>query len=119
MKCEAQIGADEVKHFNEILCQSTDETLAEPLGSKVLESLYNHLNEHFSVNRDELPYRLETMYAILDELFGVKGARTIGPQIAKRLCAKFNILFLDTPNCTLEMYVEKAKEADWRSPTEL
>lgn len=111
--------ADEVKQFNEILCQLIDETLAEPLGSKVLEPVYNHLSEHFSVNRDELPYRLETMYAILDELFGVKGARMIERQIAKRLCAKFNIPFLDIPNWTLEMYVEKAKEAGRRPLTEL
>jgi hypothetical protein len=102
---------DVAKNFNEVLCQSIDETITEIVGTNVLKSLYNHLNKHYSVTREELPYRLDTMYTVLDQVFGVRGARTIGRQIAKRLCAKFKIPFLDTPDCTLEMYIEKAKKA--------
>jgi hypothetical protein len=96
--------------FNEILTVTIERTITELLSPHVLAALYKHLQERYDVKRDELPYRLETMYTVLDQVFGVKAAKTIERQIAKRLCAEFNIPFLDTEESTLEMYIAKAKE---------
>ena len=102
--------SEKSKRFNEILTVTIERTITELLSPHVLAALYKHLQDRYDVGRDELPYRLETMYAVLDQVFGVKAARTIERQIAKRLCAEFNIPFLDAEQGTLEMYVAKAKE---------
>ena len=102
--------AENLKRFNEILVKSIDEAISELLSPQVLTSLYKYLNEQHGIIPDELPYRLETIYTVLDQVFGVKGARTIERHIAKHLCDELGMKFLDTPDCTLEMYVEKAKE---------
>lgn len=95
--------------FNEILGKSIDATITELFSPNVLSALYTNLKEHYDVTKDELPYRLETMYSVLDSVFGWKEARTVERQIAKHLSEEFNIHFLDTPDCTLPMYIEKAK----------
>jgi hypothetical protein len=101
---------EKAKRFNEILTMAIERTITELLSPGVLAALYQHLQERYDVGRDELPYRLETMYTVLNEVFGVKAAKTIERQITKRFCAEFNIPFLDTEESTLEMYVAKAKE---------
>jgi hypothetical protein len=99
-----------LERFNELLCMSIDDAIAQLLGPQLLESLYHHLNSHYSVTRDELPYRLQTMCAVLKIEFGFKGARTIERQIAKNFCKRMNAVFLDTPDCTLDMYLEGVKK---------
>jgi len=97
------------KRFNEILIQSIDTTMVELLGSRVSSDLHKHLKGHYGVTSEELPYRLETMYALLKDVFGITGERTIERQIARRFAREFNIPFLDTIDCTLPMYIDKAK----------
>lgn len=97
------------KRFNEILTKSIDTTISQLLSPSVLSSFYAYLKERYDVTMDELPYRLDTMYAVLDQVFGVKGARTIERRITKHLCDEFKVRFLDTSDCTLPMYIEKAK----------
>jgi ABC-type dipeptide/oligopeptide/nickel transport system permease component len=99
-----------LERFNELLCMSIDDAISQILGPQVLESLYEHLNRKYSVSRDEVPYRLQTMYAVLHSEFGFKGARTIERQIAKNFCNRLNMPFLESPDCTLDMYIEKAKK---------
>jgi hypothetical protein len=96
--------------FNEILLRSIDAAITETLSTQVLTALYNHLAERYDITRDEIPYRLDSLYVALGQIFGFKAAKTLERKIAKHLCAEFNIEFPDTPDCTLSMYVEKAKE---------
>jgi len=96
------------EHLNEILVNSIDATIPELFGPNVLSL---HLKDNYDVTRDELPYRMQTMYSILSNVFGAKGERTIERQIAKHLTSEFNIPFKDTRDCTLPMYIEEAKAA--------
>jgi hypothetical protein len=102
--------ADNTSRFNEILARTIDKTITELFSPTVLTALYEHLEKNYNLTRDELPYRLKTMYIVLDRVFGFKGANIIERRIAKNLCDEFNIPFANKPECTLEMYVEKAKQ---------
>jgi len=99
----------DLARFNEILIDSVESAIAEVLSPSVLKSLYKLLQDHYDVTPDEIPYRLETVYKCLADVFGVKGSRTLERQIAKRLCSAYGVKFLDTPECTLAIYVDKVK----------
>ena len=98
------------RNINQELKSAIDKALLDISGTHLLSSFYGHLKDRYDITPDELPYRLETIYTVLDQVFGVKGARTIERHIAKHLCDELGMKFLDTPDCTLEMYVEKAKQ---------
>jgi hypothetical protein len=102
--------SDNIEKFNEILLTSVDKTITEVLSPEVCAAFYAHLRGKYNITRDEIPYRLDSLYKILDEIFGPKPARTIERQIAKHLCAEFNIHFVDAPDSTLQRYVHKAKQ---------
>jgi hypothetical protein len=98
-----------VRSFNEIVCQAIDKTLEDLLGPKVVGSLYVHLSKRFGVDRDELPYRIDTVCSVLEDLFGVKGAHVIERKIAKHLYEKILLPFDDEQGTTLEDFLELAK----------
>jgi len=68
--------------FNTVLLEAFDQAICEMLGATVLQALYDRLAKRDDVSRDELPYRLETAFEQLEQVFGVKGAKTIGRAIA-------------------------------------
>ena len=95
--------------FNEILVKSIDRAITE-LGEKVLATLYQHFAEHYDITREEIPYRLETLYTALDQTFGFKAARTLEHHIAKRLSNEISIPLPESSDYTLQTYLQKAKE---------
>jgi len=98
------------QEFNSILLEAIDESIRELLGQRVLESLYSVLEKRHDVTRDELPYRLETAYKLLDEVFGIQATRTISNRIIRQLYQKLNLEFEDTGSLDLLGYVEIAKK---------
>jgi len=72
------------------LLKAIDESVGELLGQKVLESLHSVLEKHYDVTRDELPYRLDTAYRLLGEVFGIQATRTISKSKVRRLYEKLN-----------------------------
>ena len=90
--------------------EAIDESISELLGQKVLESLYSVLQKHYDVTRDELPYRLDTAYKLLGEVFGIRATRTISKSISRRLYQKLNLEFEGTADLGLTEYVEIAKK---------
>jgi hypothetical protein len=98
-----------VRSFNEIVCQAIDETLEELIGSRV-EGLYVHLKYKFGVDRNELPYRIDTLCSVLEGAFGVKGARVIERKVAKNLYEKIFLPFDDQQGLRLEDFLKLAKE---------
>jgi hypothetical protein len=107
---------EKLKRLNEVIIQSINEAISELFSPQVLNSLHKHLNERYGIISDELPYRPETMYMVLDQVFGIKGTRTIERRITAHLCKELGMTFLDTPDCTLPMYVEKAKQLSQTQP---
>ena len=94
--------------FNETLIESIDETITDLIGRVVIDALYVHLQKNYSISRDEVPYRLDVLLAILKRLFG-ESSLTLSKAIAKRFYFKLGLEFTDNPNHTLLEYVDEAK----------
>lgn len=94
------------EEFYSAFSKATDETISELLGTSVLDSLYAHLAGTHNVTRDQLPYRLDTAYALLEKVFGPKGARTISRSIIRRFYRKLNVEFKEDHDHTLEVYMK-------------
>jgi len=95
--------------FNHILCSTIDETTRELLGPRVLAALHEELRTKYDIGSDEIPYRTETIYRILESKFGVVGAKTIGPLMAERFYAKLGLGFHNHEGYSLLDYVQAAK----------
>lgn len=80
------------------------------LGANVLPSLYAALEKHYAVTRDELPYRLETMYWVLENVFGFRGSRIIEKHIVRKFYNKLGLSFGNVDGYTLKDYVEAARK---------
>jgi hypothetical protein len=98
------------REFNDAMADSIDESIRELFSPQVLEQFHNVLLGRYDVSRDELPYRLETAYRILTNVFGMKGAETIGRMIVRRLYQKFGLEFDGSLGLNLMDYVELAKK---------
>ena len=84
--------------FNDEVRLAVDEALHGVLGEKVLKALYDHLIQHYDITANEIPYRLDTLFTILESTFGVKGALTLSRVIAKRVYTKMGLRFIELPN---------------------
>ena len=97
------------QEFNSTLLEAIDESIGELIGERVLKSLYSLLQKHYDVTRDELPYRLDTVYKLLREVFGIHATGTISKRIIRRLYLKLNLEFEDSADLGLKEYVDIAK----------
>ena len=107
---QISFAPETVRSFNEIVCQAIDKTLEELLGSKVVEAVYVHLKYKFGVDRNELPYRIDTLCSVLEGAFGVRGARMIERKVAKNLYDRIFMPFDDQQGLRLEGFLKLAKE---------
>jgi hypothetical protein len=89
-----------------LLLEAIDETLADLLGRRARDAIYDHLERKCYMSRDELPKRLGEFCSVLEANFG-KAGRTIERTIAKRFYSKLEKKFTDYPEYTLVDYVEK------------
>jgi len=96
-------------NFSDLLLMAIEETVVDLLSRRVLEALYLHLKKNFDIPRDEIPYRLETFFTLLEKNFGAS-TKTIGKAIARNLYMKLGLDFFDDPNKNLLDYVEEAKK---------
>jgi len=76
--------------FNDLLVDSVDEAISEVLGNRVTAAFWYHYQAFLGITRDEMPYRLDTLFASLKGTFGV-GGETLGRVIVKKLYAKASI----------------------------
>ena len=95
--------------LNETLCGAIDDTMVEVLGRRVLDTMYVMLKVKYDVGRDELPYRLDTLYQILGNAFPIRTAGVIGTRIALRFYTRLGLTFHDHEGYTLLDYVQEAK----------
>jgi hypothetical protein len=91
------------------LVESIDETITELLSRAVVDALYAHLQTFHSISKDEVPYRLDTLFTILEKLFGVPSSQTITKMVARRFYFKLGLEFTANPRRTLLEYVDEAK----------
>lgn len=97
------------RRFNDILLGSIDEAITGLLSRKVVEALYIYLQNACSIRKEEVPYRLEALSAVIDETFGLAGSRTVTKAIARKLYSKLALPFQDNTPRTLREYVDEAK----------
>jgi hypothetical protein len=97
------------REFNEALVESIDETITALLSRAVVDALYVRLQTNHSISRDEVPYRLDTLFAILEKIFGVRSSQTIAKVIARKVYLKLGLEFTGNPSHTLLEYVDQAK----------
>jgi len=98
------------RDFNVKLLKSINDTISDLLGQAVLEALHQHLKELYDVIPDEIPYRLETLFEVLEYTFGVAATKTIGRAITRNFYAGIGLRFVDIENYGLQNYVEQAKK---------
>ena len=97
------------KDFNDGVRLAIDHVICGIVGQDVLNSLYNSLKGQYGITSDEVPYRLDTLFATLERTFGVAGARTLTRAIAREIYYDHNIDFRSIVGYTLQDYVEEAK----------
>jgi hypothetical protein len=103
------LDSEGIARFNELLSESIEEAVKELLSSQVVEALYRHLEQQHAITRDELPYRLPTLYRVLEETFGIGGAKSIGKVAARKFYARMNLDFIDKSEYTFFDYIDEAK----------
>jgi hypothetical protein len=107
--------SDQPACFNEVFLASVDKTITELLSSRVCAAFYDYLEKRHGITRDQVPCQADSLTTILSEVFGGKPARTIERRIARYLCAEFDIPFLDTPDFTLQMYIQRVKNRNYEN----
>ena len=102
----------EVK-FATILLDSIDEALSS-LGQNVKVSIYFHLENKFSVPKEDIPDRIEDFSNALEQIFG-QASKQLEILIIKHLHQKINLNYKWAgpnwlvPNLTFEKYVKLAR----------
>lgn len=99
-----------VRDFNGTLNKAISEIIQRVLGPSVLETLYRVLDEKYSVTADELPYRLDTFWEVLENGLGYATSRTVGRSIAKLFYSRLGLQFVANNGWRLQDYVEDAKK---------
>lgn len=96
--------------FDEILLGAIDKTL-NSLGESVRQSIYFHIENKFSVARNEIPKNLQQFKGGLEEIFGA-GAHFIEISIMRNLHTKIGCSQVTVKNKKLEFteYVDASKQ---------
>jgi len=95
--------------FNRLLVSAIDEAL-NSLGESVKQSIYFHIENKFTVERNEIPENLEEFQGGLEKIFGA-GARFIEILIMKNLHTKIGLpLKMENENFEFVEYVGVAKK---------
>lgn len=98
------------KAFNDEVKLAIDSVISTVVGRQVLKALYDNLKVHYGITENEVPYRLDTMFATLGGVFGVNGALTLGRLIARRVYDQIGLRFVELPDYRLQDYLEQAKK---------
>ena len=101
--------AQNTRDLNGAISSAIDATIVDVLGAASLITLYDELRGQYSITRDELPYRTETLYKVLEDAFGIFGAKTLGSVIARTLYVNQGLVFENHDGYSLPDYVEFAK----------
>ena len=99
------------RDFNQLLSSAINETIQELLGPSGLKTLQMELRTKYDISGEELPYRMKTVYKILETTFHMVGAETIGPKIASKVYEKLGLAFHNHEGYSLDEYIRTAKSA--------
>jgi len=83
--------------FDYLLLESIDDALADLLGRRSRDQVFDHLATRYGYGRDEVPVKICEFYEFLEKVFS-SGAKTIGRTIIRRLCRKLSYTFVNLPD---------------------
>lgn len=95
--------------FGRLLVESVDESLDCVLGEIVRKAVYDALEKHHSIARNQIPKRLDDFTLGLENSFGVVPSKTIGKVVIKRLYSKLGLEFVERADWRLPDYVKEAR----------
>jgi hypothetical protein len=104
-----EVGVMQESEFDRALLDSMDETLAGVLSAEFREMFYNYLEVRLGIKKTALPSRLDDVASALSTTFGSAGSLVLGRAIAKKLCSKLGIPFIEKTGYTLLDYFREAK----------
>ena len=97
--------SDIVVHPNEALVDSIDTALADLLGTRAREAIYDHLARQHLLAKEDVPTHLDEFRSVMKVTFGAS-ATTIEKFIARRLYASLGWQFLDFAGFGLNEHLE-------------
>lgn len=97
------------RDLDRLLVESVEESLACVLGDMVKKAVYDALEKHYSIVRNQIPERLNDFTLALEKTFGMTPSRTIGKVIVKSLYSKLGLAFVEKADWRLPDYVREAR----------
>lgn len=104
-----QLSSVKQQEINDALITTIDDTL-ESLGHELHMLVDRRLKIDYSIDHDELPYRLETLEEALEKTFGAVATKSLKERIAKKLASTLNVPLPDPPTPNLVQQVQEIKK---------
>ena len=83
--------------FDYVLLESIDDALADLVGRRSRDQIYDYLATRYGYGREEIPTKVSEFYELLERVFS-SGSRTVGRTIVRRLCEKLGYEFVSIPD---------------------
>jgi hypothetical protein len=100
--------------FDCLLLESIDEALADLLGRRSRDLIYDHLATYYRCGREELPGKIYEFHEFLENTFASSG-KTVGRTIVRRLCDKLGYEFVHVPGFEFYDYLDALRARYERS----
>jgi len=97
------------KALNSLLSDCISEALTDLIGSRVREAIYDYMDRKHSVNRNEVPEHLDSLFTLFEDTFGVAVKKVIGRTIAEKLYVKLGWKFESFPSLQFADYIDRIK----------
>jgi len=81
-------------NFDYLLVESIDEALADLLGRRSRDQIYDHLATQYRYGREEIPIKIFEFCEFLEQIFS-SGSKTVGRTIIRRLCERLGYEFVN------------------------
>jgi len=95
--------------LTKLLSDSIGEVLIDLVGTRVRESIYNHLEKNRSIARSEIPHHLDEFFKVFERTFGVASKKVIERAIARKVYSKLGWGFQPIRGFELTDYLDRIK----------
>jgi len=99
------IGPKPHTNFNYLLLESIDEALADLVGRRSRDQIYDHLATQYRYGREEIPMKIIEFCEFLEKVFQ-SGSKTVGRTIIRRLCERLGYEFVNVPGFEFFDYLD-------------
>jgi len=94
--------------FDYLLLESTDQALADLLGRRARDQIFDHLATQYRYGREEIPLKICQFSEFLESLFSTSSP-TVGRAIIRRLCDKLGYEFVPVPGFEFLDYLDSLR----------